>query len=70
MQFYDSKERLKKDICHNIMAQYIIQDDIFEYKKDTVEVTGIFICRNQGWYQIKSSKLCTTIIILKGIEDI
>ena len=67
VQFYDSKERLKKDICQNIMAQYIIQDDIFEYKKDTVEVNGIFIWKNQGWYQRKRSTLCATILIYKEI---
>ena len=41
--FTKNKERPKKDICHNIMAQPIIQDDIIEYKKETAEVAAIII---------------------------
>ena len=43
LQFYYNKERLNKEICHNIMAQYIIQDDIVEYEKETAEVAAIII---------------------------
>ena len=43
MKFYDKNERLKKDICHKIMAQYIIQDDIIEYEKYAAEVATIII---------------------------
>ena len=43
VQFYYNKESLEKEICHNIMAQSIIQDDIVEYEKETAEVAAIII---------------------------
>ena len=52
------------------MWQYIIKDDIIEYKKETSEVAARIIGETKDGIIEKMSKLCTTILIKKGIEDI
>ena len=43
VQFYGNRDGLKKQIFQNIMAQYIIQDDIIEYEKETSEFAARII---------------------------
>ena len=68
LQFYYNKERLNKEICHNIMAQYIIQDDIVEYEKETAEVAAIIIVEIKDGIKEKGSSYAQQLLLKKGLE--
>ena len=68
MQFYDNKERSKNDICHNILAQSIIQDDKIEYEKDTEEVAAIVIAEIKDGIKEKIESYAQQFSLKTGLK--
>ena len=50
------------------MAQYIIQDDIVEYEKYTVEVAAIIILEIKDGIKEKGSSYAQQLLLKKGLE--
>ena len=50
------------------MAQYIIQDDIVEYEKETAEVAAIIIVEIKDGIIEKGSSYAQQLLLKKGLE--